>query len=165
MWNDNNPVQYSDPSGYESGDVSATCSLNKCQPFPIPTCDAACDRLVDAALFVGAILLERGGGDEPPTQVPVGTRRVPLSVSRATNQSATFFGRNYSGHAIDEMQSSGFTPSVVEDAISTTKGVPGKLPDTIVHDSLTNGVRVITNNEGRVVTVTPITRAKPPNKP
>jgi len=29
-WNSNNPVQYSDPSGYESGEVAVTCAINRC---------------------------------------------------------------------------------------------------------------------------------------
>jgi hypothetical protein len=88
-----------------------------------------------------------------------------MSVLKGTNKGISIGGRSYSGHAVDEMQSSGITPSVVEDAITNNKGVPGNKPGSMVHDSSTNGVRAVVNEQGRVITVSPIPRAKPHDKP
>jgi hypothetical protein len=81
-------------------------------------------------------------------------------VPRGTNVDTSIGGRVYSGHTLDEMQSSGITPRVVEDAIANNKGVPVREPDSVVHDSGVNGVRVILNAKGKVITVTPIERKK-----
>ena len=61
-------------------------------------------------------------------------------------------GRSYVGHALDEMQSEGFTPSVVEDAIThgqQSVGASGR----VAWYSADNNITVITEN-GKVVTVT-----------
>lgn len=44
-------------------------------------------------------------------------------------------------------------PSVIEDAINSTKGIPGNVKGTIVHE--TNDVKVVVNSIGKVVTVIP----------
>lgn len=44
-------------------------------------------------------------------------------------------------------------PSVIEDAISSTKAVPGNKSGTFVHETI--DVKVITNSSGKVVTVIP----------
>lgn len=44
-------------------------------------------------------------------------------------------------------------PSVIEDAISSTKGIPGNTPGTFVHE--TADVKVIVNSNGKVITVIP----------
>jgi hypothetical protein len=36
MWNENNPVQYQDPRGYESGEVAVTCAINQCNDMSPP---------------------------------------------------------------------------------------------------------------------------------
>lgn len=41
-----------------------------------------------------------------------------MDVPRGTNSPAEIGGRSYGGHALDEMQSEGFMPSLVDDAIS-----------------------------------------------
>jgi hypothetical protein len=45
------------------------------------------------------------------------------------------------------------SPSVIEDAINSTKGIPGNVKGTIVHE--TNDVKVVVNSIGKVVTVIP----------
>ena len=42
-------------------------------------------------------------------------------------------------------------PSVIEDAISSTKGIPGNRPDTFIHE--TADVKIVINSAGKVITV------------
>ena len=44
-------------------------------------------------------------------------------------------------------------PSVIEDAISSTKGIPGNRPDTFIHE--TADVKIVINSAGKVITVIP----------
>ncbi len=69
------------------------------------------------------------------------------------NQPSTINDRDYSGHALDQMQNRGVTPSVIENTIITGKRVPGKVPGTFEYIDNINGVNVIVNSSGRVVTV------------
>jgi hypothetical protein len=86
-----------------------------------------------------------------------GSRGNPLeqpAYQPSRNSPTTIGDRKYSGHALDQMQNRGVPPSVVEDAVSPDNLVgPGNRPNTSVYYSPTNGVRVITNNNGDVVTV------------
>ncbi|GAA5264102.1 hypothetical protein ACOSOMT5_P0522 [Acidiphilium sp. MT5] len=73
------------------------------------------------------------------------------------NTPATINGREFSGHALDQMQNRGIPPSAVENAIK-----PGNLfnvneaKGTYGYFDQTNNLRVITNiKSGRVVTVIP----------
>jgi hypothetical protein len=56
-----------------------------------------------------------------PASTPVGRRGSPMDVPRGTNTETVIGGRTYTRHALDQMQGSGFVPSVVEDTIQ--KGV------------------------------------------
>lgn len=74
-----------------------------------------------------------------------------MDVPRGTNSPATIGGRQYGGHALDEMMGEGFTPSVVDDAIrfgQASTGASGR----VAYYSSANNVTVIVEN-GRVVTV------------
>lgn len=74
-----------------------------------------------------------------------------MDVLRGTNSPATIGDRQYGGHALDEMMSEGFTPSVVDDAIrygQSSVGASGR----VAYYSSSNNVTVIMEN-GRVVTV------------
>ncbi|WP_157622660.1 hypothetical protein [Nostocoides sp. Soil756] len=82
----------------------------------------------------------------------VGRRGSPMDVPRGTNAPGSIGGRSYGGHALDEMQSEGFTPSVVEDAIRSGERVT-QSTGRISHYSPANNVTVITS-DGKVVTVT-----------
>ncbi len=44
-------------------------------------------------------------------------------------------------------------PSVIEDAISSSKAIPGNRPDTFIHETL--DVKVVINSNGKVITVIP----------
>lgn len=64
----------------------------------------------------------------------------------------TINNRNYSGHALDQMQNRGITPSVVENTIKTGTKYTTRPGTTGYYDSV-NNLRVITNSEtGKVVT-------------
>uniref|UniRef100_UPI001300881E DUF4258 domain-containing protein n=1 Tax=Fastidiosibacter lacustris TaxID=2056695 RepID=UPI001300881E len=72
---------------------------------------------------------------------------------KVRNKATTINGRDFSGHALDQMQNRGIMPSVVENTIKTGQTLPTKAGTTSFYD-LVNNVRVITNSEtGRIVTV------------
>jgi hypothetical protein len=75
-----------------------------------------------------------------------------MDVEPGTNSPGNVNGTDYSGHAFDQMQGRGITPSAVQDAIENGTVVPGNQPDTFVHQG-NNGVTVVTNTAGRVITV------------
>lgn len=58
-----------------------------------------------------------------------------------------------SGHALDQMQNRGVTPSVVEHTIETGTPMPGNRPSTTEYVDNINGVNVVVNSSGRVITV------------
>jgi RHS repeat-associated protein len=71
----------------------------------------------------------------------------------ARNSAATIGGREYSAHALDQMQNRGLLPSVVDNAIRTGRTYPTG-PGTKGFFDAANGIRVITNaTTGRVITV------------
>lgn len=84
---------------------------------------------------------------------PTGRRGNPMEVTPGTNTPTTINNRNYSGHALDQMQGRGVPSSVVEDAIQNGVARPGNIPNTTEYISSTNGVSVVVNSSGRVVTV------------
>jgi hypothetical protein len=55
-------------------------------------------------------------------------------------------GRNFTGHALDQMQGRGFTPTVVENALRNGARSAGNQPGTFQH--IADGVKVITNEAG-----------------
>jgi hypothetical protein len=44
-------------------------------------------------------------------------------------------------------------PSVIEDAILSTKGLPGNSPNTFIHETI--DVKIVINSQGKVITVIP----------
>lgn len=93
----------------------------------------------------------------PHPSTPVGRSGNPLG-SVGPNQPTTIGGRAYIGHAIDQMQARGISPSVVENTIQ--HGVPGRPQPvgsgTTSHFDPVNNITVITDTaSGRVVTVFP----------
>jgi uncharacterized protein RhaS with RHS repeats len=94
-------------------------------------------------------LLSNSGAD-----TPVGRSGSPLDVTPGTNSPTTIDGIDYSGHALDQMQGRGFTPSVVEDTINNGQQFPTKDPDTVVYYNSSNNVSVyVGKSSGKVVTV------------
>ena len=93
----------------------------------------------------------------PDPTTPVGRRGSPLGSVQG-NAPTTIGGRQYSGHAIDQMQARGVPPSVAENTIQ--HGVPGRPQPvgsgTTSHFDSVNNITVITDTaSGRVVTVFP----------
>jgi hypothetical protein len=93
---------------------------------------------------------------EARASTPVGRKGSPLDVTPGTNAPATIGGREYSGHALDQIQGRGLTPSVVENTIRSGQTIPGKIPGTTAHFDPVNKVTVVTDTvSGRVVTAAP----------
>jgi hypothetical protein len=89
----------------------------------------------------------------PDPSTPVGRRGSPLGSVQG-NAPTTIGGRQFSGHAIDQMQARGVPPSVVENTIQHGVQGPGSNPTTIVHYDPVNNVSVaVDRSTGRVVTV------------
>lgn len=76
-----------------------------------------------------------------------------MNVKKGTNSPQTINDINYTGHALDEMQSEGIVPSAVENTVKGSQGVHGKIPGTTAHYDPVNNVTVIINAAGDVVTV------------
>ncbi len=88
---------------------------------------------------------------------PVGRKGSPLEnapyqKSPARNVDTVIAGRNYGGHALDQMQNRGLTPRVVENTIQ--KGVlsDDPIPGRIRHYDSGNNITVVTEGD-KVVTV------------
>ncbi|RKT22480.1 filamentous hemagglutinin [Paraburkholderia sp. RAU2J] len=75
-----------------------------------------------------------------PTYQP--TRNTPGAVD----------GTDYAGHAFDRMQDRGLTPSVIQNTIENGVPTPSRGGTTVFYDSV-NNVSVVTNSEGKVITV------------
>ena len=81
-----------------------------------------------------------------------GNRGSPMDIKDGTNPPTTIGGRDYSGHSQDRMQGRGVPPSAVEEAIENGTAT-GSRGDTTVHTDSKNGVQVVVNADGKVVTV------------
>lgn len=91
-------------------------------------------------------------GEELPASTPVGTRSNYMN-SIGNNKASVVNGREFSGHALDQMQGRGIlSPSVVEDAIRyPTQVIQGNTPNTAVF--IKDNLRVVINSSGKVITV------------
>jgi len=108
-------------------------------------------------LVLGAVRkLATKGADEATGFL--GSKRLQLKnadFQKVRNSPTNINGRDFSGHALDQMQNRGFTPTVVENAIQTGTRVAGNTSGTSVFVDSVNKIRVVTNEAGRVVTVIP----------
>lgn len=75
-----------------------------------------------------------------------------MTVQPGANSPTTINGINYTGHALDQMQSRGLTPSVIQDTLSRGASTPGYDGATIY---ATEQVQVIVNPSGSIKTVYP----------
>ncbi|WP_425838174.1 WXG100 family type VII secretion target [Streptomyces fractus] len=86
-----------------------------------------------------------------------GNREVKVAQSEgrtARNEPTTIQGRVYAGHALDQMQTRGIPPTVVEDTVRNGESVTGKVAGTTAHYNFDERITIITDTEtGRVVTV------------
>ncbi|OOF52595.1 VENN motif pre-toxin domain-containing protein [Rodentibacter trehalosifermentans] len=90
---------------------------------------------------------------------PIGSRYNQMNQPKnpnyqpVRNESAYISGREYSGHALDRMQDRGIFPSVIENTIKVGNKITNELGVSIYKDRI-NGIKVITNDKGKVITVT-----------
>jgi hypothetical protein len=85
-----------------------------------------------------------------------GSRGAPLRnapYQPAQNLPTTIGGRQYTGHALDQMRNRGLMPSVVEDAIANGARSAGRGGATIF---TTDQARVVLSADGSVTTVNPL---------
>ncbi|MGE0669380.1 MAG: DUF4258 domain-containing protein [Parachlamydiales bacterium] len=61
-------------------------------------------------------------------------------------------GRSYGGHALDQMQNRGFTPSVVEETMQNGISAPNKVAGRTLFYDFENNITVVTE-DNKVVTV------------
>ena len=88
---------------------------------------------------------------EDAAKSPVGKEGKPMNASG--NKPDTISGRDYTGHALDEMQSEGIMPSVVENAIKNGASAAGNTAGTTVFSDAVNGISVVVDSaSGRVIT-------------
>ena len=86
------------------------------------------------------------------------TPQVRAELSRRAEKSATQRGlkvgtQEYYEYCKKYVDPRNIPPSVIEDAISSTKGIPGNRPDTFIHE--TAEVKIVINSAGKVITVIP----------
>jgi RHS repeat-associated protein len=106
--------------------------------------------LVDSG--IGAMERSFAANSEVVANTPVGRLSSPLGTV-ADNSPTTIAGRDYTGHALDQMQARGLTPSVVENTIQNGIQSAGNTASEIVHYDPVNNVTVVTDtSSGRVVT-------------
>ena len=91
--------------------------------------------------------------DNPAASTPVGRKGNPLGSVQG-NEPATIGGRQYGGHAIDQMQARGVPPSVVENTIQHGSVSRDPIPGRLRHFDPDNNVTVVTEGS-KVVTVIP----------
>jgi RHS repeat-associated protein len=86
-------------------------------------------------------------------KTPVGSQSKYMNAI-GNNKPATIDGVNYSGHALDQMQGRGIlSPSVVKDAIANPLNIfQGNTSNELLYIGK-NGIRVVTNTAGKVITV------------
>ena len=92
--------------------------------------------------------------DNTPASTPVGRSGSPMTVQPGANTPATINGIDYTGHALDSMQSRGIPPSAVENTIQQGVPAPGNTPFATTHYDPVNNLTVVTDTgSGRVITV------------
>ena len=96
--------------------------------------------------------MELNAAKEIPASTPVSRLGSPMTVQPGANSPAAINGIDYTGHALDQMQSRGLTPTVIEDTLSRGVQTPGYDAATIY---TTDQGRVIVNPNGSIKTVYP----------
>ena len=75
------------------------------------------------------------------------------NCQRIRNNPTNIQGLRYTGHALDQMQNRGFTPSVVEEAKKNCSRVLGKEPLTVVYYDEINKTTIVLNTKVDVITI------------
>ena len=100
-------------------------------------------------------------GDTPtpadtPASTPVGRSGEPMDVAPGTNSPGSIGETDFSGHAFDQMQGRGITPSAVQNTIDVGVPAPGNVFGTTTYYDPVNNITVVTNSfTGNVITVRP----------
>ena len=86
------------------------------------------------------------------------TPQIRAELSRRAEKAATQRGlkvgtQEYYEYCKKYVDPRNIPPSVIEDAISSTRGIFGNRPDTFIHE--TADVKVVINSKGKVITVIP----------
>ncbi|MDR0786514.1 MAG: hypothetical protein LBG44_01370, partial [Gemmatimonadota bacterium] len=84
---------------------------------------------------------------------PIGRVGNPINVKAGTNAEAIIEGRQYGGHALDQMQGRGVMPSAVENTVRVGTSSLDPIPGRVRYYDPTNNLTVITESNGNVVTV------------
>ncbi len=113
----------------------------------------------------GNATLNSGGGDaqisnsgDSDASLPMGSKSNQFnqpknpSYQPTRNTPGAVDGTDYAGHAFDRMQDRGLTPSVIQNTIENGVPTPSRGGTTVFYDSI-NNVSVVTNSEGKVITV------------
>lgn len=94
--------------------------------------------------------------DDALASLPVGRRGAPLknpSFQPRRNEPTDILGREYSGHALDQIQNRGLTPTVVENTIQTGTFAPGRFAGTGKYfDPVNNVTAIVDISSGRLIT-------------
>ncbi|MHA6879177.1 RHS repeat-associated core domain-containing protein, partial [Ralstonia pseudosolanacearum] len=149
-----NPLSFIDPLGLYDEEPGLQSVCPECALIPIVRAGRVVSNLWPRKKAPQACT----NSDNTPPSTPVGRRGSPLEVADGTNTPTTINGRDYSGHALDRMQGRGVPPSAVEEAIQNGAPEPGNTAGTTVYTDIANGIRVVVNAVGRVITV--ITRGR-----
>jgi RHS repeat-associated protein len=107
-----------------------------------------------AQTYARASTVAKGGAGlvDDAARLPAGRLGNPMHVPGPQNLPTVINGRNYTGHALDQMQGRGLMPSVVEDTISTGVQSAGRDGAQIF---TTGHARIIVNPNGSIKTVYP----------
>ena len=86
------------------------------------------------------------------------TPQVRAELSRRAEEAATQRGfttgtQEYYEYCKKYVDPRNIPPSVIEDVVSSTKGIPGNRPDTFIHETV--DVKIVINSAGKVITVIP----------
>ncbi|KVF14464.1 peptidase C39 [Burkholderia vietnamiensis] len=163
-----NPVRFNDPLGLDNPGMGpynpwdppgrGSCSSGPGEPGLQPVCPECA--LAPALRWAWGLsdgaptgAVQNLAGDKHPS-TPTGQSGSPMDIPNGTNSPGAVNGQNYSGHAFDEMQADGITPSVVSNTIENGGQIPGKVPGTTAYYDSVNNITVITDSTtGTVVTV------------
>ena len=153
----NDPVNMADPTGKTTtaAGAAAGCALTG------PACPAGAvvGGVIGTVIGVVAVIAyNEVANDDKDASTPTGSRDNPMEVEDGTNSPETIGDREYSGHALDRMQGRGIPPSAVEESIANGQRGEGNTPGTTTHTDSTNGVKTVTNENGKVVTVITVGR-------
>jgi filamentous hemagglutinin len=101
---------------------------------------------------------QASNGGNSDASLPMGSKSNQFNQPKnptyqpTRNTPGTVEGTDYAGHAFDRMQDRGLTPSVIQNTIENGVPTPSRGGTTVFYDSV-NNVSVVTNSEGKVITV------------